>query len=699
MSDKQVTYLQFKATADKLSLMRDNITADDVYNILHEIITKEEADTFFARWKKDHVFIKNTAETNRLNTQELERALSITRATLESTADAILIVDKNGNLVDFNHKFLEMSGVPTHVIEKGKDTSGLAYLITLLKDPEELIDTMMRLTKHPEEGGNLNDVYFKDGRILERYSQPHRFGNEIVGRVWSFRDVTEKRKQEASLRLSNRAISASTHGIMIIENNKNFTITHLNTAAIQLLGIREEQIMHQSFLTAIEGFSNASSQFLEILKKKFKAVHDTLTGLPNKNYLEDTLRHRIQSTIQKDEKFALLFIDIDRFKNVNDTLGHRVGDELLCLFSKRLQNMLRKDDVIARIGGDEFIVYIHRINELEGLTDITDRLLETCRRKFNYGKHEFNITASMGIVFFPDCGHDPDTLIRNADIAMYKAKQSGRNQSCMYNRLLNQTMSRRVQIENELYNAVQNNEFELYYQPIYNIKTNSFLKAEALLRWKNKNLGFVSPLEFIGVAEDIGMMNQIGQWIICTATQQIDQWKNTPLSGMMLNVNVSAKQLLDPLFTQNLKDLIQKNEKLPEKMMMEITESFFLSGERVLDTLGQVSNLGVKITIDDFGTGYSNLNYLHRLHVSSLKIDKTFIDQIEQEIFNDSVILAIIAIGKRMGFNVVAEGVETKKQYEFLSKNHCDEIQGYYFSKPLPLAEFEKFMLQQYAKE
>ena len=269
----------------------------------------------------------------------------------------------------------------------------------------------------------------------------------------------------------------------------------------------------------------------------------------------------------------------------------------------------------------------------------------------------------------------------------------------MYNRLLNQTMSRRVQIENELYNAVQNNELELYYQPIYNIKTNSFLKAEALLRWKNKNLGFVSPLEFIGVAEDIGMMNQIGQWIICTATQQIDQWKNTPLSGMMLNVNVSAKQLLDPLFTQNLKDLIQKNEKLPEKMMMEITESFFLSGERVLDTLGQVSNLGVKITIDDFGTGYSNLNYLHRLHVSSLKIDKTFIDQIEQEIFNDSVILAIIAIGKRMGFNVVAEGVETKKQYEFLSKNHCDEIQGYYFSKPLPLAEFEKFMLQQYAKE
>src|SRR3989338_6260152 len=737
MSDKQVTYLQFKATADKLSLMRDNITADDVYNILHEIITKEEADTFFARWKKDHVFIKNTAETNRLNTQELERALSITRATLESTADAILIVDKNGNLVDFNHKFLEMSGVPTHVIEKGKDTSGLAYLITLLKDPEELIDTMMRLTKHPEEGGNLNDVYFKDGRILERYSQPHRFGNEIVGRVWSFRDVTEKRKQEASLRLSNRAISASTHGIMIIENNKNFTITHLNTAAIQLLGIREEQIMHQSFLTAIEGFSNASSQFLEILKKKFKgeltlqyyvaeklflleikidpvyekesqrvshfvaiinditkrielenilkykAVHDTLTGLPNKNYLEDTLRHRIQSTIQKDEKFALLFIDIDRFKNVNDTLGHRVGDELLCLFSKRLQNMLRKDDVIARIGGDEFIVYIHRINELEGLTDITDRLLETCRRKFNYGKHEFNITASMGIVFFPDCGHDPDTLIRNADIAMYKAKQSGRNQSCMYNRLLNQTMSRRVQIENELYNAVQNNELELYYQPIYNIKTNSFLKAEALLRWKNKNLGFVSPLEFIGVAEDIGMMNQIGQWIICTATQQIDQWKNTPLSGMMLNVNVSAKQLLDPLFTQNLKDLIQKNEKLPEKMMMEITESFFLSGERGLDTLGQVSNLGVKITIDDFGTGYSNLNYLHRLHVSSLKIDKTFIDQIEQEIFNDSVILAIIAIGKRMGFNVVAEGVETKKQYEFLSKNHCDEIQGYYFSKIL----------------
>lgn len=747
MSKKHVTYLQFKSTADKLALTHEQITLNDVYSLLHEIITQEEAESYFDRWQKERPAELDQSQKESLRTKELEHALSVARATLESTADAILIVDQKGNLTDFNQKFLEMSGLPNNVIEKGNENAGLAFLITLLEDPEELIGKIRHLMKYPEEQGDMGDVYFKNGKIVERYSQPHRLAGEIVGRVWSFRDVTEKRKQEALLRLSNRAISASTHGIIIIENNADFKVIHLNDAAIKLLGLNVDDVMQQSFLNISEGFSKHADQFLKIFKGKnkgdltiqyylneqllwleisidpvydkdtkvithfvaiinditkrielenilkYKAVHDTLTGLPNKNYLEDQVRYRIQSSSKSNEIFALLFIDIDRFKNVNDTLGHRIGDELLCLFSKRVRSILGESNSISRIGGDEFIIYLHKVNDVAEIKSIADRVLEICRRKFNYDKHEFNITASIGAVFFPDCGHDTETLIRNADIAMYQAKQNGRNQACIYNRMLNQTVSRRVQIENELYYAIQRNEFTLHYQPIYRIKDAVFYKAEALLRWNNKTLGFVSPMEFIGVAEDIGIMNQIGHWVVKNASDQIVAWREKNID-VNVNVNISAKQLLDPQFLVDLKAIIDAHPILSERMMIEITESSFLSGEKVLDTLNGLAKLGVKIAIDDFGTGYSNLNYLHKLHVSSLKIDKSFIDQIERTEFNDSIILAIIAIGKRMGFNVVAEGVETQRQLDFLKANYCDDIQGYYFSKPLPVNDFETFMIK-----
>lgn len=749
MIQKNMTYLQFKSTAEKLSLSKKNINPEDLYNLLGEISTKNQINEYYDRWIKEKNETPRDASfetSEHSRTQELEKALSVTRATLESTADAILIIDKFGKLTDFNQKFLEVTEVPAEIIESGEENAGLGYLLGLLKDPQELVSQMQYLMMHPDKEGDMGEVHFKNGKVVERYSQPHRIGKEIVGRVWSFRDVTEKRKQEESLRLTNRAITASTHGIMLVENKPEFPVTYLNPASLKLLNINEESTLQKPFLSVIEAFAPYSEKFLTILHAKdkgaitikapinnkivwlevnidpvyekdqktishfvsiidditkskelenilqYKTVHDALTGLPNKTYIEDAIRYRIKTAEKDKEMFGLLFIDIDRFKNINDTLGHKVGDELLCLFSKRMQNNLEKNDIIARIGGDEFIILINKIKNLESLSVIATRLLEACRKKFAHADHEFNITSSIGIVDFPECGNDPETLIRNADIAMYQAKFSGRNQYCFYTKSLNHSISRRVEIENELHNAIRNNEFELYYQPIYSLTEKRFNKAEALMRWKNKRLGQVSPAEFIPIAEDLGMMTNIGRWIIDIAIAQLHLWENKGVNDIKLNLNVSAKQLLDETFVDYVNNAICSNKVLSQKVVLEITESFFLLEEKVSGTLKELDNLGVKIAIDDFGTGYSNLNYLNKLHITYLKIDKTFIDQIEQTHFNDSVLLAIIAIAKRMKYKIVAEGVETEKQCNFLKQNEVDEIQGYYYSKPLSADDFEKFM-------
>lgn len=752
MTDKSMTYLQFKSTAEKLSLTHCNIKPEDLYNILSEITTHKQINKYYQRWcaeKAAQSTQQTTAQNeNSLRAQELEKSLSITRATLESTADAILIIDKYGKIADFNQKFLEVTEVPPAIIESGEENAGLGYLLGLLEDPKELIEQMQYLMMHPDKDGDMGDVHFKNGKIVERYSQPHRIGNEIVGRVWSFRDVTEKRKQEDSLRLANRAINSSTHGIILVENNPQFLISDMNPASTNLLNVIETNALQKPFLTVIDSFSDHLKKFLAIFNEKttgslvlqcrvedrinwleinidpvydkqheqithfvaiinditktkelesilqYKTVHDTLTGLPNKAYIDDAIRYRIKKAAQHNDIFGVLFIDIDRFKNINDTLGHHVGDNLLRLFGKRMRNILHNQDIIARIGGDEFIILINTLSQYNDLKGIANRLMEASRKTFSSDEHEFNITISIGVVFFPDCGKDPETLIRNADIAMYQAKRNGRNQAFLYDASLNHTISRRVQIENELHNAIAKNEFELHYQPIYNIKEKSFNKAEVLIRWKNKKLGNISPAEFIPVIEDIGMIALVGRWIIVQALKQFNSWKNTPLNNITLSINVSAKQLSDENFICELKKIIFQNNIPPHKILFEITESFLLLQEKVTTTLGDLHDLGVKIAIDDFGTGYSNLSYLNKLHINSLKIDKSFIDQIETSYFDDSVLLAIIAIAKRMKFKTIAEGVETQKQLEFLEKNYCDEIQGYFFSKPMNTADFEKFMLE-----
>lgn len=677
-------------------------------------------------------------------TMQLEESLAMMRATIEATVDALIMINKEGKMVGYNQKLIDLVGLPESV--RSDEIKALNYLFEQIVDPQELANLVRKKYQDPIPG-SCGEMFFKDGKIVERYYQPQVINDRVVGHVWSLRDITEKRKQEESLRLTNRAMHASTHGIIVVENNPpEYTITYLNPASQQLLKVSEEDVLQKSIFIITSDFKTNQEVISDIFKHdqkgqvilectinnrilwlevnidpvyekdqetishfvniinditknkelenilQYKAVHDALTGLPNKTYLEDAIRYRTKKAMTKNENFGLLFIDIDRFKNINDTLGHGIGDKLLCMFSKRLQNCIQKHDVIARIGGDEFIILVNNASDADTLHAITKRLMEACRRKFNYTDHEFNITVSIGMVLFPGCGNDPGTLIQNADIAMYQAKSAGRNRACFYTKTLNHTMSRRVEIENQLHDAIKNNEFELAYQPIYNLESKCFKKAESLIRWHNKKLGNISPAEFIPIAEDIGMMTTIGRWVIENTIHQSKQWENEGLKDLAISINVSAKQLLDENFVDHINQTIFQCDIMSKRIILEITESLFLIEGKVSEKLNALNNLGIKIAIDDFGTGYSNLNYLNKLHVTYLKIDKSFVDQIDQNHFNDSVILAIIAISKRMKFKVIAEGVETKNQLDFLEKNECDEIQGYYFSEPLNAKDFMSFM-------
>lgn len=680
-------------------------------------------------------------------TMQLEESLGMMRATIEATEDGLLMINKEGKLVGFNKKLVELVGLPESVRQSKDETEGLNYLFSQVVDSQELANLVMKKYQDPTPGP-CGDMLFKNGRIAERYYQPQIVKDRVVGHIWSLRNVTERRQQEESLRLANRAINSSTHGIILIENSQQFLTTYLNPASITLLNLDEIESLQKPFLTLSDAFSDNLEEFLDIFKEKntgnltvqcridskinwleinidpvydkthekithfvaiinditknkelenilqYKAIHDSLTGLPNKAYIEDAIRYRIKKATKSNEPFGVLFIDIDRFKNINDTLGHHIGDNLLCLFGKRTQNILQKNDIVSRIGGDEFIILISNIKNQQDLDHIAARLMESTRKTFSSDDHEFNITISIGIVHYPDCGRDPETLIRNADIAMYQAKHNGRNQAFLYNSSLNQTITRRVQIENELHNAIANHEFELHYQPIYNLNEKRFTKAEVLLRWNNNKLGKISPAEFIPVIEDVGMITVVGRWIIEQAIHQMEIWKNTPLKDVIISINVSAKQLTDESFTKELNKIIFRHQIPSHKILFEITESFLLLQEKVTTTLSNLHDLGVKIAIDDFGTGYSNLSYLNKLHIHSLKIDKSFIDQIDTINFDDSVLLAIIAIAKRMKYKIIAEGVETKQQLDFLEKNNCEEIQGYYYSKPLNVDTFEQFMLE-----
>ncbi|MDO9240600.1 MAG: EAL domain-containing protein, partial [Methylicorpusculum sp.] len=422
---------------------------------------------------------------------------------------------------------------------------------------------------------------------------------------------------------------------------------------------------------------------------EYQATHDSLTGLPNRTMLADRLQQCMNIADRLDHTVAIAFLDLDHFKLINDSMGHHIGDSLLMIMAERLTKCVRDSDSVVRLGGDEFVLLLTCLQKAEDMTQSIQRILGAIAEPCSVNELEFVVSCSIGISVYPGDGSDANTLLKYADSAMYKAKQSGRNTFQLYTRELNQALTERMEIEYGLRNAIENEEFILHFQPKIELATGKLCGAEALIRWQPKEGPLISPLSFIPVAEETGQIEAIGRWVLsnaCIAASQFSALLGKPFS---VAVNVSPRQFRHCDLVSTVKQIVKHMKVDPSCLELEITESCLAHDPPAfIKTLHDLKAFGLTLAIDDFGTGYSSMAYLKDFPVDRLKIDKAFIGNLEDEPANIAILKAIIALGHSLGLKVVAEGVETAYQQAFLHGIGCDELQGYYFSKPLPLADF-----------
>ncbi|WP_192929803.1 EAL domain-containing protein [Alkaliphilus serpentinus] len=423
-------------------------------------------------------------------------------------------------------------------------------------------------------------------------------------------------------------------------------------------------------------------------KVRYMAYYDTLTGLPNRAFFREQLGYLISHANRNNTSIAILFLDLDRFKVINDTLDHMAGDELLKETANRLKRVVNDDDMVVRMGGDEFIVVFPEVEE-GNITRLVQKIIEVFKDAFNIKEHEIFASTSIGISLFPDDGRDMDSLIKNAETAMYRAKDNGRNNYQFYTEDMNRKALERLGMENSLRRALEKNELFMVYQPRISLETGKIIGAEALLRWKHTKLGLISPGEFIPIAEEIGTIHSIGKWALETVCKQAKKWNDLLQAELKVSVNISAIQFQKDDLVEIIKNALEAAQLKPNLLELEITENTIMQKtERTLKIIKELKAIGVEISIDDFGTGFSSLSYIKEFDSDNLKIDKSFIDDIGSGSSNESIIGAIISMAHSMKMTVVAEGVETNQQLEFLRSIDCDEVQGYFFSKPILPSEF-----------
>ncbi|MBA3813824.1 MAG: EAL domain-containing protein [Alphaproteobacteria bacterium] len=441
-------------------------------------------------------------------------------------------------------------------------------------------------------------------------------------------------------------------------------------------------------------FNDISKRKVDEEELKFRATHDILTGLPNRVLLLDRLNLAIASAKRHHLKAVVIFVDLDNFKIVNDALGHGVGDSLLQMVAARFTLLLRSTDTLARLGGDEFVLILPDLENIDSIPQFLDRALKEIAQPYNIDGQEVNITCSLGFSVYPDNGVDTEILLKTADNAMYQAKAAGRNTFRFYTIDMQTHTSKRMEMENELRHALVRKEFFLEYQPKLNIKNNTLVGFEALVRWKNPKYGVILPGDFISIAEETGLIIPLGEWVLETACKQNKAWQTAGLSPLCVSVNLSSRQCKEKNLFQIINGILDETGLEPQYLELELTESLAMSNPReFMELLLQFKTLGIKTSIDDFGTGYSSLNYLRQFPVNCLKIDQSFIKEIETKAGDLSIVKAIVSLGHSLNMTVIAEGVETKEQLFQLQKQDCDEIQGFHLSRPLSaekMTEFQK---------
>lgn len=554
-------------------------------------------------------------------TMSLRYSLSLTRSTLESSTDGIVVVNHEGNIIDFNKRFVELWKIPPSVLNTKDYNLIVEYVLDQIEDSRIYVQKLKKINKNPKEI-YLGLINFKDDRVYEQYTQPHTLEGQVIGRVWSFRDITTRALLEKKLIL--------------------------------------------------------------------QATHDALTGLPNRILLFDRIQHAIIEAKRNSKIVGILFFDLDRFKLVNDSLSHHAGDRLLKAVAERLKKTLRAEDTIARQGGDEFVVVVKNLKRETEIEKISKKILNAFKKPFNIANRKITVGVSAGITFYPNDGKTADTLLRNADLAMYRSKALGGNQAQLYSPTLNQENLLRLERENELQEALKRKEFFLCYQPQFDVTNNKIMAIEALIRWQHPRHGILLPIDFIPIAEETGLIIPIGEWVLREACRQNKKWQQQGLPSFRIGVNVASQQLKHRDFPELIKNIISESGLKPENLEVEVTENVIISNPEVISTINEISKLGVKIALDDFGTGNSTLSSLNKVHVDRLKIDRSFIESINVSNSDEVIIQAIIDMSRSLNYEVLAEGVETQKQLDFLKKNKCEIIQGFYFGYPLTSDEFEK---------
>jgi diguanylate cyclase (GGDEF)-like protein len=418
---------------------------------------------------------------------------------------------------------------------------------------------------------------------------------------------------------------------------------------------------------------------------EYMGTHDALTDVPNRSLLLDRIKQAISSACRREQLAAVLFIDLDQFKLINDSLGHAIGDLLLIEVSKRLRISIREEDTLARQGGDEFIILLPSLKTEEHAAIVGKKLVELLQQPYQVLNHELHISASIGITLFPNDGVDVDTLLKNSDIAMYHAKSSGRNNYKFYNAELNANAKEKHKLVSNLRQDIDGKNFELYYQPIINIKTGAIDRLEVLIRWHSHEYGEVSPQQFIPLAEESGLIIAIGDWVLKTACLQFKEWQEQGYSIRKLAINLSTRQFYQQGFAQQIGKLLKDTGLKASAIELEITEGLLMDNtDQVIEMMNELTSMGIEMSIDDFGTGYSSLSYLKRFPIDTLKIDRSFIIDLHKGKHDLDIVKTIINLAHSMHMKVVAEGVEDIFQLDILEKLNCDFYQGYYFSRPVP---------------
>ncbi len=552
--------------------------------------------------------------------QELRSALSLLEATLDSTADGILVVDRENRITSFNRRFAEMWRIPDSVLESRDDTAAIAHVLGQLADPDAFRRKVEELYADPE-AESYDMLQFSDGRVFERFSLPQRVEGSVVGRVWSFRDLTERKRLEDEL--------------------------------------------------------------------VYRAFHDQLTGLPNKARFCDRLQHAADRARRTTQGFAVLFLDVDNFKTVNDSLGHVAGDELLVAAAARLGDCLRVGDTAARLGGDEFAVLVEDVADEDHILTLAQRIRDAFRLPFRVGSRDIVATVSIGIAFGSDHATSEE-LLRDADLAMYLAKSRGKNCYETFATEQHEAAVIRVEVESDLRAALERDELTLVYQPIVDAASERIVAVEALVRWHHPTRGLLLPGSFIPIAEDAGLMDEIGRHLLRQACHDAIVWQQRTGVGLSVAVNVSPRQLAGDHIVTDVEQILAETGLAPSTLVLEITETAMMRETEIAGrNLRALDALGIGLALDDFGTGYSSLTYLQQFPIDVVKIDKSFVTTIEDHDpsgrSRSSLAPAIIQLAQSLGLATVAEGVETQGQLLRLRALGCDMVQGFLLHRPQTL--------------